>query len=69
MVKAVLERVYDFRQKPLQLLLLSMLELFFSDLLVVEWCIVEIILSFGLIGLKFILGFTYLGLLMLQLVH
>ena len=69
MVKAVLERVYDFRQKPLQLLLLSMVELFFSDLLVVEWCIVEIILSFGLIGLKFILGFTYLGLLMLQLVH
>ena len=69
MVKAVLERVYDFRQKPLQLLLLSMLELFFSDLLVVEWCIVEIILSFGLIGLKFILGFTYLGLLLLQLVH
>ena len=69
MAEAVLERIYYFGQKPLQLLLLSMLELLLFDLLVVEWCVVEIILSLRLVGLKFTLGLTYLGLLLLQLVH
>ena len=65
MAKAVLERIYYFGPKPLQLLLLSMLELLLFDLLVVEWCVVEIILSLRLVGLNFTLGLTYLGLLLL----